>query len=272
VVIHASPAAALRKALAHATKQHDANVPFFELLPPEISAAMRAQAKPKKFALGQTLAEFNEVVSQLIVLETGEVEILSATGGRAVEVLRPGDCVGEASFLSGDSAAMVAKARTVATVLVLDRMGFDMVLLEHPALGIYLTRQLARQAARDNARLWSKLADGLSGHLGMMAMGDLVQTLHAGQKTGFLRIAQPGEPGEMYFEDGELRHVRVGARTGEIAFFELLERTEGSFSFQAGTRDLPKEELRGTMALLLDGLRRLDEIRRRAPAAPVAGG
>ncbi len=263
----------LRRALARATKQDDANVPFLEQLPPALRQALLSGGKKSAFPKERLMVRFNDVVDSLHVIESGEVEILAAAGGKALEVRRPGETYGESSFLSGDSAALIARARTLVNVVSLDHATFESLLNEHPELAVYLTRLLSRQSERENARLWSKLADGLSGHLGMMSMGDLVQTIHGGLKTGVLRLTWTGESGEIYFEEGEIKSARCEGVSGESAFYRLLERIEGSFVFQAGKRQASAEAMPATMYLLMEGMRRLDEVRKQggAPQCPSAG-
>jgi two-component system chemotaxis response regulator CheY len=274
-VVRRSPAGRLKRALSQATRPYDAATPFFAQLPGEIQQAFRSRAESAKFAPGQTMLEFHQVVGTLNVIESGEVELLATAGGKPMEVRRVGECVGECSFLSGDSVAMVAKARIGTTLLTLDPIGFIAVLEEHPAFGVWLTRLLVRQSERERARVWPRMVTALAGQLGQVSLGEVAQMLVGETKTGLLQIAPPGAPGELYFEDGEVRHASAGGRIGEDAFFTLLGRTEGSFTFQAGKREVPKENLRETAALLAEGIRRLEEARKAPPpgtATPSPGG
>lgn len=266
-----SSAAAMRQALARATKPDEGKAPFWAQLPADLQAAIQAAGQTRVVAPGRTLIRFTDVVEALHIVAEGEVEILAAAGDKALEVRRSGECIAESAFLSGDSAALIARARSTSTILSLDRVGFDRLLAAHPVLGIHMMTLIARQMERDKARLWSRMSDGLSGHLGMMSMGDLVQTLHSGAKTGLLRFTHPGESGEAYFHEGEVKHVRCGGRVGEEAFYDLLGKSEGSFVFSVGAREFPPEELPGTMYLLMEGARQLDEKRKRGETAAAGG-
>jgi hypothetical protein len=116
-------------------------------------------------------------------------------------------------------------------------------------------------------RVSRHLEAGLSGKLSMMAAVELVQALHHVKKTGFLRLRKGDEEGDIYFVEGEVRHARVvapgggGEKTGEEAFYQLIDWADGSFVFEAGSRDIEHVISGATMGLLMEGMRRQDELR-----------
>ncbi len=258
---------ALRSALTDAARGESTNLPFLDALPDGLRKAFERHSKRTTHFAGAVLVRPKETVDSLHVVETGEVEVLSETADRVVEVRKPGDCFGHSSFLSGDPALRMARAKTEVAVLSLEKATFEKVLQDHPELGIYLTRLLARQSVKNTARIWSKVGIGLSGHLGAMSMVDVLQTLHSGLKTGLLRISREADSAEVYLVEGEVQHARCAGLEGEKAVHSLLRWTRGSFSFQAGPRDLAAQELPSTMQLLMEGMRLLDESSRN-PAPP----
>lgn len=100
---------------------------------------------------------------------------------------------------------------------------------------------------------------GVTGSLREMALPDVVQILANGRKTGRLTVRGGGVCGEVWFGDGEVHDARLDDLQGEEAFYPLLKLTEGDFELdptvgpEHRTIHLPAE------ALLLEGMRRLDE-------------
>ena len=144
----------------------------------------------------------------------------------------------------------------------MEKGDFEDLLAEYPHLSFYLTRLLAKRARRTDAKTSAEIDKGLSGRLSMMAIAELVQTLHNSRKTGLLRVKSEVEEGEIYFEDGSVRHAKVGSQDGEEAFYRLVTWADGTFTFEAGRRDVEPAVFRSTMGLLMEGMRRQDELRK----------
>lgn len=115
---------------------------------------------------------------------------------------------------------------------------------------------------------------GLRGDLGEVALSDLIEMTSLGGKTGrlVLRDAEGQVAGELAFRDGRLVGASRGQLRAEKAFYMLLDLHEGTFDFDT---QLPVDgegcNLQ-TASLLMEGMRRLDEIRqlrRRYPAPAV---
>jgi Domain of unknown function (DUF4388) len=105
---------------------------------------------------------------------------------------------------------------------------------------------------------------GLKGSLDELPLADLIQMISLGGKTGRLTLfAEKGAvAGELTFRDGRL----VGAFCGELglekAFYALLALKDGAFEFDP-TVELDDETCDlSTESLLMEGMRRLDELRR----------
>jgi len=110
-----------------------------------------------------------------------------------------------------------------------------------------------------------------TGTLAELALCDLVEITSLGGKTGVLDVAaSDGTPaGSLAFRDGALVRASCGALTGERAFYALIGLREGSFVFDpeldpgvATGDDLP------TGSLLMEAMRRVDEIGRLRDAVP----
>jgi response regulator RpfG family c-di-GMP phosphodiesterase len=115
-----------------------------------------------------------------------------------------------------------------------------------------LRQLIDRRAARSGGR-------GVSGSLAEMSLPDMVQILWHGRKTCALRIQNSSSTGEIDFAEGQIVNARWDALRGEDAFYKMLALKEGDFrldpSFKPGARVISASP----EALLLEGMRRLDE-------------
>lgn len=99
-----------------------------------------------------------------------------------------------------------------------------------------------------------------SGQLSDMAVVDLVQTVEISRKSGVVRLRDAaGRRASMHFRDGRVIDADVGRLLGAEAVYRLLTWTEGSFELEfrpARRRDVIELQ---PQALLMEGMRRLDE-------------
>ena len=111
---------------------------------------------------------------------------------------------------------------------------------------------------------------GLTGDLGELPLADLVQMTSVGGKTGRLVVfdEEDAVAGVLMFRGGRLVGARAGELAAEKAFYALLAVNTGSFEFDANA-ELDEDEVDlSTESLLIEGMRRLDEVsrmRRRLP-------
>jgi len=258
--------AVMRLEAAKAVTRPEADLPFLAQLPEELVAGIYECARMSEHSPGKTLVEPDHVVESLHIIDKGKIDILVGGDGRVphrvTEVRGRGECVGELSFLSGDPAGLTARVKTEAMLASVEKGNFEDLLAEYPHLSFYLTRLLAQHARKADAKLVSDLESGLSGKLSMMALAELVQTLHNSRKTGVLRVKSADDEGEIHFAEGNVRHAQLGNTGGEEAFYQLLTWAEGSFVFKGGTAEAEPTIFRATMGLLMEGMRRQDELRK----------
>ena len=118
---------------------------------------------------------------------------------------------------------------------------------------------VAKVRAMLDQRATPRTSRGVSGQLRELGLPDMVQVLFHGRKSGSLRIRAPGGSGEIHFADGNVVNALWGELRGDEAFFEMLKLEDGEFgldpSFRAETRVIHQS----SEALLLEGMRRLDE-------------
>jgi hypothetical protein len=111
---------------------------------------------------------------------------------------------------------------------------------------------------------------GLSGGLDELGLADLVEMISLGAKSGRLELADArGVPaGWLAFRGGRLVGGTCGVLSGEKAFYGLLTLKAGTFFFDPQAQlDHETCDMR-TESLLMEGMRRIDEIMRLRAALP----
>jgi response regulator RpfG family c-di-GMP phosphodiesterase len=100
---------------------------------------------------------------------------------------------------------------------------------------------------------------GVSGSLTEMGLPDMVQVLWHGRKTGSLKIRSQSDRGEIHFSNGQIFNAMWGNLRGEEAFYAMLTLAEGTFALDPNVRPETQIIQASPEALLLEGMRRLDE-------------
>jgi hypothetical protein len=111
---------------------------------------------------------------------------------------------------------------------------------------------------------------GFKGTLSELALTDLIEITSLGGKTGVLDVSHPDgqTAGRIAFRDGHLANASFGALEGERAFYALLGMKEGSYSFDTDVDPGEGSFDQSTGSLLMEAMRRVDEIGRLRDALP----
>lgn len=130
-------------------------------------------------------------------------------------------------------------------------------------------RRIALLLAREDAASTAPRGGerDLEGRLAQLSLADLLQLFHMNRKTGtveMLRRALDGgdERGLVAVLDGNVVDARCGGVEGEKALHRLLGWRTGSFAFVRSRPAGPARIHTPTRALLLEGMRQLDELAR----------
>jgi response regulator RpfG family c-di-GMP phosphodiesterase len=100
---------------------------------------------------------------------------------------------------------------------------------------------------------------GVSGSLTEMGLPDMVQVLWHGRKTGSLKIRSSHDHGEIQFVNGMIFNALWMTQRGEEAFYAMLRLKEGTFAMDPNFQAESQVIQGSPEALLLEGMRRLDE-------------
>lgn len=106
------------------------------------------------------------------------------------------------------------------------------------------------------------LRDDFRGELEQVGVLDLIQLLNMNRRTGVLSITTATGSGEVRLDDGEVVDACFRRLEGEKALLRLLAEQEGTFAFTSTAGGIPRRIEAPTRALLMDGVRELDEVRR----------
>ena len=90
---------------------------------------------------------------------------------------------------------------------------------------------------------------------------DLFQLINSSQKTGRVQLIFEDENAVVVFNEGELVKAQYKNSTGKEAFFTLLAKGDGTFTYSSGITAEEKElpVVGGFMGLIMEGMRRMDE-------------
>lgn len=111
----------------------------------------------------------------------------------------------------------------------------------------------------------------LKGNLESISLIDVSQLLNVNRKTGMLKIVSGKGQGVLYFVNGEVIHADTGAEKGEMAAYQILEWTSGTFDFVASPVSAPTTIRRSVQDLVMDSARVSDSRKRLQSIFPDLG-
>lgn len=214
-------------------------------------------------------------VLELRMIEQGFETKTARTPEQAMKILGETDIdvvVSEIELPQGDGLSLLSAARqqswgkNVAWVMhtrVQDRAqaqkAFDLGVTDWVAKPAPTDVFVAKLKAMLDQRATKAGSRGVSGSLVEMGLPELVQVLFHGRKSGCLRIRAQGNNGEIHFQGGNIVNALWGTQRGTDAFYAMLKLADGEFgldpAFKPGSRVITESP----EALLLEGMRRLDE-------------
>jgi DNA-binding response OmpR family regulator len=130
--------------------------------------------------------------------------------------------------------------------------------------------ELARQTRAGLAHKSSDARTRFSGSLTEMSVVDLLQTIDVSRKSGVLTlVSADGQAGMISFDSGAVINATVEDLVGEDAVYRHLLWRDGTFDLEFRRVSLSERTVhRTTQALLMEGMRRLDEWSRLSELLP----
>ncbi|MEB2343227.1 MAG: DUF4388 domain-containing protein [Deltaproteobacteria bacterium] len=207
-------------------------------------------------ALEACVAEVPEVL-----VTVGALSLIEA--GKLVEILRTNPRTRRVRFVFVADSEHLPPGEWGAVHLPLDA--------DPDEVGERVAELTARSSELDAMMRESR--EEVEGRLSQIPLADLLQLFHLNRRSGTfeLRRRTPdgrGERGRVHLHEGDVVQAVTGPVDGEKALFRLLTWGEGSFAFRPEPITLPPRITATTRALLMEGMRQLDEWRRQRAELP----
>lgn len=114
-------------------------------------------------------------------------------------------------------------------------------------------KQHERLERRDPART------KFTGRLADMAVVDLLQTIEISRKSGVIHFGTELGEAQVWFREGAVVDAQMGRLQGEAAIYRLLSLGDGDFELEFKAVNRSQVITSNTQALLMEGMRRVDE-------------
>jgi response regulator RpfG family c-di-GMP phosphodiesterase len=188
-------------------------------------------------------------------LIVAELEPEAARSFEFLNALRQDDTLSKIPF-----AFLVQRFDLNLSVRVMSQ-GIDECLSKTEDLELIVAR-IRNILVRETRRHWKGKEEkrrGISGQLESMSVPDIIQMVNMGAKTACVSLSSEGRDGTFWFEAGSAVHAETGDLTGTDAFNAMLEWQSGQFHIEHGLETESKTIESGTMYLLMEALRLMDE-------------
>jgi CRP-like cAMP-binding protein len=143
-----------------------ANFPFFETLTSEELLVVVEHINFVEIEPGEILFKEGEDADSVYFVIEGELDVIKeSVGERAgsepvlISTLSKGRSIGEMSVIDKTPRSATIKVRTKAILATLAAEGFDLILLNHPKIGIKILKGIARLLSLNLRKTSSQLAE-----------------------------------------------------------------------------------------------------------------
>lgn len=207
------------------------------------------------------IAQKGDPGNRLFILLSGKAQVIDDHGVTLAELMK-GEVFGEMSLLSGDRVSATIMAAEPCRVAVMNQKNFRHALNRFPALQIFFYKLLVGRITKMNIQRAEELSSGMVGQLSDISPVELCQMVNANQKTGSLYLESEAKRATVAFNEGELVHAELNELTGKEAFYQILTIDNGRFKFSQGLtpKDKKLEVIGGFMGMLMEGMKRLDDL------------
>ena len=165
------------------------------------------------------------------------------------------------SLLTGEPVSHSIHTLQATQVAMLSVKAFRDVIRKYPILQLFLLKMLVDRAQTMTLRS-GNISSGMTGELAEISAVDLFQLINSSQKTGMIELTLGKGKALVVFKAGEIIYARFLKLRQKDAVYALLGAKAGRFCY---TRGIPAElehlpPIGGFMALLMEGVQRMDEI------------
>jgi CheY-like chemotaxis protein len=111
----------------------------------------------------------------------------------------------------------------------------------------------------DDKSISQPIGAGVEGSLSEVSLVDLLQIFGLNRRTGTLVLQHEQQKGRIHLTNGSVVAAALGETTGEKALYRILRWHKGSFRYNPGHTHVTQDIARSMDALLMEGMRQLDE-------------
>ena len=112
----------------------------------DLSGLFKTAENTEEFRAGTTIFEEKSAGSVMYVVLDGEVEV--RRGGKVIEVIKPGDLVGEMALIDAQYRSATAVARSDCRLAVVDEKRFLFMVQQTPFFALHVMRILVSRLRR----------------------------------------------------------------------------------------------------------------------------
>ena len=232
---------------------------IFEPLDEDSLRDLTAQLQLKEFEANKVVLKKGEPGVSLYIVLKGRVAVIGDEG-QTLSEMGVGDIFGEMSLLSGEPVTTTIHSREKTSLATLSSKDFKHVLNRYPVLQVFFYRMLVERAQANTMRAGT-ISSGMTGRLSEINPVELFQLINSSQKTGKVLLTFEDGNAVVAFDEGELVDSRYKDLSGKDAFFSLLAKSDGNFTYTSGLSDEEKNlpVIGGFMGLIMEGMQRMDE-------------
>ena len=232
---------------------------IFEPLDENSLRDLSAQLQLKEFENNKIVLMKGDPGTSLYIVLEGRVAVIGEEG-QTLSEMSVGEIFGEMSLLSGEPVTTSIHTRDRTRLATLSSKDFKHVLSKFPVLQVFFYRMLVERSQANTLRAGT-ISSGMTGRLAEINAVELFQLINSSQKTGKIQLVLDDGSAVVTFNEGELVKAQYKELFGKEAFFALLAKGGGTFTYTSGLTPEEKElpVIGGFMGLIMEGMRRVDE-------------
>lgn len=239
-------------------------IPMFASLPDRELEKIGPMIQEIEFETSAEIITYGQPGKALMIITRGAVEVVKPTedgSEKLLGILSHGECFGEMSLLTGDPCSATIRAREPVRALMITKRDFDNLMQRNPVLNRYFSKLLALRL-NSMSKQFSDETHGVTGNLTMIGPAELIQAITVTDRTGTLEIVGNGNRSlTVTFHEGQIWSLEAWQEDAEEAFYDFLTWSTGKFQFEPDEAAPEKRTIhKDTTSLLLEGMRRLDEV------------
>jgi len=213
----------------------------------------------KTIPLNKVLVKKGDPGSHLYIILRGSIGLFTDDGTK-IEEMGEGALLGDMNLLSGEPFTESVHTLMITQVAMLSEKNFKHAIVTYPAIQLFLFKMLVKRAQTKSLRS-GNIASGMTGELEEIAVVDLFQLIHSAQKTGTIELFLDDGRAKVFFNDGQIVHVRYNSLLNTEALFSIMRVKNGHFSFSKGIPEQIADEppIGDFMGILMEALQHIDE-------------